>query len=272
MNNSTTQSNRYAGNPYAFQAVKILNFYDETPIDRTYELEWADSVPLGGFFEVSVPGVGEAPISISEHKDGVLFMTIRRVGKVTDVIFNKKMGEHLYLRGPYGNGFTENFIPKGPVTVIAGGTGLAPVRGLVDKLSLERPSELELLVGFKSPGDLLFEETLKTWESRFRAIVTVDHGAEGWSGNTGLVTKYIPSLTLSDVAVRTFVVVGPPIMMKFVTLELLKNGVSEDNIVVSFERNMSCGIGKCGHCKIDETYVCLEGPVFGFAKAKHLID
>lgn len=271
MTNNTIER-AFANNPYTFQAVKILNFYDETAIDRTYELEWPEPVNIGGFFEVSVPGVGEAPISISEHKNGVLYMTIRKVGRVTDVIFNKKVGEHLYVRGPYGNGFTTDFVKNGPVTVIAGGTGLAPVRGLVERLSHQTPESLELLVGFKSPSDLLFRETLKDWSSRFKTFITVDGGDDTWTGHTGLVTKFIPSLSLSDKDERTFVVVGPPIMMKFVTMELLKNGVKEDNIVVSFERNMSCGIGKCGHCKIDETYVCLEGPVFGFAKAKHLID
>lgn len=259
-------------NPYAFSAVKILNFYDETSIDRTFELEWPEPVSIGGFFEVSVPGVGEAPISISEHKDGVLFMTIRRVGKVTDVIFNLNVGDYLYMRGPYGNGFTDQFIGSGPVTVIAGGTGLAPVRGLVERLSLDRPSSLELLVGFKSPQDKLFTTTVQTWERRFKVIQTVDSAPEDYEGRTGLVTQYIPELSLEDADERIYVVVGPPIMMKFVTLGLMKAGVKPERIVVSFERNMSCGIGKCGHCKIDETYVCLEGPVFTFTKAQQLLD
>lgn len=258
-------------NPYAFEAAEIINFYDETAIDRTYELKWENPVTIGQFFEVSVPGVGEAPISISEHKNGILYMTIRRVGKVTDVIFNKSVGQNLFIRGPYGNGFETERFQSNPVSVIAGGTGLAPVRGLVERLSLISPESVELLVGFKSPDDMLFKETLKEWEKRFKLIVTVDQEYEGYTGRTGLVTKFVNELSISQPN-RQFIVVGPPIMMKFVTLELLKLGVQEDNITMSFERNMSCGIGKCGHCKIDETYVCLEGPVFGYPKAKHLID
>lgn len=258
-------------NPYAFEAAEIINFYDETAIDRTYELKWENPVTIGQFFEVSVPGVGEAPISISEHKNGILYMTIRRVGKVTDVIFNKSIGQNLFIRGPYGNGFETERFQSNPVSVIAGGTGLAPVRGLVERLSLISPESVELLVGFKSPDDMLFKETLKEWEKRFKLIVTVDQEYEGYTGRTGLVTKFVNELSISQPN-RQFIVVGPPIMMKFVTLELLKLGVQEDNITMSFERNMSCGIGKCGHCKIDETYVCLEGPVFGYPKAKHLID
>ncbi|MDO4206084.1 MAG: anaerobic sulfite reductase subunit AsrB, partial [Lachnospiraceae bacterium] len=38
------------------------------------------------------------------------------------------------------------------------------------------------------------------------------------------------------------------------------------------ERKMSCGVGKCGHCKINETYVCLEGPVLHYPKARTLFD
>lgn len=258
-------------NPYAFVPVEILNFYDETMIDRTYELKWDAPVTIGQFFEVSVPGVGEAPISISEHKNGVLYMTVRRVGKVTDVIFNKSVGQHLHVRGPYGNGFEIEKFKNIPVTIIAGGTGLAPVRGLVDRLSLIAADTLELLVGFKSPNDMLFKETLKVWDDRFKLMVTVDQEHEGYTGRTGLVTKFIGELGIHQPE-RHFIVVGPPIMMKFVTLELLKSGIKEENITMSFERNMSCGIGKCGHCKIDETYVCLEGPVFTYPKAKHLID
>lgn len=258
--------------PYAFFPAKILSFRDETAIDRTFELEYTGQIEIGQFFEVSVPGVGEAPISISEYQDGHLFMTIRRVGRVTDVIFNLEPGQNLYLRGSYGNGFiTENFLGK-PVSVIAGGTGLAPVRGLVERLSLKQPESLELLVGFKSMSDRLFLDTLESWSQRFKALVTLDKDEEGWNGMSGLVTLHMDQLSFEDKHTRKYVVVGPPIMMKFVTLELLKRDVPEENIVVSFERNMSCGIGKCGHCKIDETYVCLEGPVFSYTKAKHLID
>lgn len=258
--------------PYAFFPAKILSFVDETAIDRTFELEYTGELQIGQFFQVSVPGVGEAPISISEYKEGHLFMTIRRVGRVTDVIFDLAVGQNLFLRGSYGNGFiTDDFVGS-PVTVIAGGTGLAPVRGLIERLSHIQPESLELMVGFKSMADRLFIETLQNWESKFKAKVTLDREESGWDGLTGLVTTHMDLLSFEDANARKYVVVGPPIMMKFVLIELLKRKVPEENIIVSFERNMSCGIGKCGHCKIDETYVCLEGPVFSYVKAKHLID
>ena len=104
----------------------------------------------------------------------------------------------------------------------------------------------------------------------FRYIV--DKAEEGYKGNTGLVTKYIPELEIKDIKNTAFVVVGPPIMMKFTVAEILKRGVAEENIWVSYERKMCCGLGKCGHCKMDDTYICLDGPVFNYTKAKNLVD
>jgi len=102
--------------------------------------------------------------------------------------------------------------------------------------------------------------------------LTVDNGDETWKGNTGLITKFIPDLKIENSDDTIVIVVGPPMMMKFACLEFLKRGILEENIWVSFERKMSCGIGKCGHCKINETYVCLEGPVFNYTKSKQLLD
>ena len=195
--------------PYAFFPAKILSLYDETSTDRTFELEYTGDIEIGQFFQVSVPGVGEAPISISEYKDGHLFMTIRRVGRVTDVIFNLKPGDNLFLRGSYGNGFLLEHFNALPVTVIAGGTGLAPVKGLVERLSLTSADSLQLLVGFKSMGDRLFIDTLSQWEKRFKALVTLDKEEDGWSGLSGLVTTHMDRLSFEDKDVRKYVVVGP---------------------------------------------------------------
>ena len=103
-------------------------------------------------------------------------------------------------------------------------------------------------------------------------ILTVDTAPEGYEGNVGLVTKYIPELEIKSMDNVQVVVVGPPMMMKFTVLEILKRGVPEENIWISHERKMCCGLGKCGHCKIDDTYICLDGPVFNYTKGKNLVD
>jgi len=261
-------------NPYLPKPYKILKITQETAIDFTYQIAYEGEVIGGQFMEISIPGVGEAPISISDFNDYSLDMTIRKVGRLTDKLFDLKVGDALFMRGPYGNGFSLNQFRGKDLTIIAGGTGLAPVKSLVRYFTehLDEVKKLELLLGFKSPKDVLFLEEMDKWSQVCPLYVTVDQPTDDWQGETGLITTHLAKLDLSHVAEKVAVVVGPPIMMKFMTLALIKNGFLEENIWVSFERKMSCGIGKCGHCKIDETYVCLEGPVFNYIKAKKMID
>lgn len=261
-------------NQYLSTPLEILKIVKETSIDYTYTFKYTGELISGQFFQLSIPGVGEAPISVSDFNENEMMMTIRKVGRLTDEIFNKKVGETIRFRGPYGNGFeTTNFIGS-EVTVIAGGTGLAPVKNLTKQL-MNRKDELlglNMIFGFKSSKDILFKEEINEWKSSHNITLTIDKEEENWDGDVGLVTTYIKNLNIASDKKKKFVVVGPPLMMKFTTLELLKNGAKEEDIWVSFERKMSCGIGKCGHCKIDETYVCLEGPVFEYSVAKNLLD
>lgn len=261
-------------NPYLPKAYEILDIKKETKIDYTYKIAYDGDVVGGQFMEISIPGVGEAPISICNFDDTSLEMTIRKVGRLTDKVFDLKVGDKLFMRGPYGNGFNLDLFKNKDVAFIAGGTGLAPIRKTVDYFVThkEETKNLELLVGFKTPDDRLFIEDLDRWSKDANVTITVDNKDDNWNGETGLITTHLDKLDLSNVKEKVAVVVGPPIMMKFTTLELIKNGFKEENIWVSFERKMSCGIGKCGHCKINETYVCTEGPVFNYLKAKDLID
>ena len=261
--------NAYLPKPY-----KILKVTQETEIDFTYKIAYEGNIIGGQFMEISIPGVGEAPISISDFDETSLDMTIRKVGRLTDKIFDLKTNDVLFMRGPYGNGFDLEFFKGKDLTVIAGGTGLAPVKNLICYFAehLQEVKKLEVLLGFKSPKDVLFTEVLSKWREDFPLYMTVDQPSTDWKGETGLITKHVSKLDLDQVQEKVAVVVGPPIMMKFMTLELIKNGFLEENIWVSFERKMSCGIGKCGHCKVNDTYICLDGPVFPYTKGKYLID
>ena len=253
---------------------EILEVIEHTEIEYTFRMEFKGDVKPGQFFEVSLPKYGEAPISVSGIGENYVDLTIRRVGKVTDEIFKNYVGDKLFLRGPYGNGFDiENYKNK-EVIVVAGGTGLSPVKGIVDYFSNHKEDckGFTLISGFKSPKDILFKEDIKTWEKNMNLILTVDGAEEGYEGKVGLVTKYVPELDIKDKENVQVIVVGPPMMMKFTVLEFLKLGIKEENIWISQERKMCCGIGKCGHCKIDDTYICLNGPVFNYVKGKELID
>ncbi len=261
-------------NPYVFSPLEILSITQETAIDWTFRVAFYKPVIGGQFLEVSLPGVGEAPISISDYGPGWLDLTIRKVGRVTDAVFNRRPGEFLMARGPYGNGFVPEDFEGRKVVVIAGGTGLAPVRSLVRIFGLEKrhATAFELLAGFKTPEDMLYRELFEEWRKAFPVHLTVDRDAPGWNHLVGLIPSHLQRFDFQMETQTQWVVVGPPMMMKFTTLALLEKGVSKERITVSFERNMSCGIGKCGHCKIDETYVCLEGPVFPYTKAEQLLD
>ena len=253
---------------------EIKEVIKHTDIEYTFRMAYEGDVKPGQFFEVSIPKFGEAPISVSGIGEGTIDLTIRRVGKVTNEIFTNYVGDKLFLRGPYGNGFeVENYKDK-EITVVAGGTGLSPVRGVVEYFAdrMDEAEKFNLICGFKSPEDILFKDDLKIWKDKINLTLTVDKAEEGYEGNTGLVTTFIPDLEIKDINNTAFIVVGPPMMMKFTVLEILKRGVPEENIWISHERKMCCGLGKCGHCKIDDTYICLDGPVFNYTKGKNLVD
>lgn len=253
---------------------KILEVIEHTDIEYTFRMEFKGDVKPGQFFEVSIPRYGEAPISVSGIGENFVDLTIRRVGKVTNEIFKNYVGDKLFMRGPYGNGFDVDNYKNKELIVVAGGTGLSPVRGVVSYFAnnSSETTGLTLITGFKSPKDMLFKDDLKDWEDKMNLIVTVDSAEEGYTGHTGLVTKFIPELEIKDKENVQVIVVGPPMMMKFTVMEFLKLGIKEENIWISQERKMCCGLGKCGHCKIDDTYICLDGPVFNYTKGKLLID
>ncbi|HEX9063453.1 MAG TPA: anaerobic sulfite reductase subunit AsrB [Clostridia bacterium] len=263
-------------NSFLSKKYKILKVTPETEIDYTYKIEFDKPVNHGQFLQLSIPTVGECPISISNYGDGFIEMTIRHVGKVTNEIKNLKVGDYIHLRGPYGNGFCIDNYKDKQLIVSAGGTGLAPVRSIINHFNAN-PGEvrgLDVLIGFKTPKDILFKDDVDKWMNspKMNVILTVDKNDSAWACNTGFITDFVSHVKINDLKNVEVIIVGPPIMMSCTAREFLKLGINEENIWVSFERNMSCGIGKCGHCKIDETYVCLEGPVFKYSKAKSLID
>ncbi len=260
-------------NVYIPFASEILEVIRHTEKEFTFRMEFRGDVKPGQFFEVSIPKFGEAPISVSGIGENFVDLTIRRVGRVTNEVFEHYQGQKLLMRGPYGNGFDVGSFLNGETVVVAGGTGVSPVRGVIEALSTsEQAKKKYVIVGFRSPDDMLFRTDLKNWAERLNLILTVDRAEEGYAGNVGLVTKYIQDLPLADPSNARAVVVGPPAMMRFTIIELQKKGFRDENITVSYERKMCCGLGKCGHCRIGDKYVCIDGPVFPYNEAKALLD
>lgn len=261
-------------NEYVPFLSEIKEVIKHTNIEYTFRMSYKGEVKPGQFFEVSIPKYGEAPISVSGIGEDTVDLTIRRVGKVTNEVFEHYEGDKLFLRGPYGNGFDVEKYKGKEIVIIAGGTGVSPVRGVVDYFAkhIEETKGVTLITGFKTPKDILFLKDFEEWKKNINVILTVDSADGDNTYPEGLVTKYIPELKLKNVSEAVSIVVGPPAMMRFSTKGLLDVGFKEENIWISQERKMCCGLGKCGHCKIDDVYVCLDGPVFNFTKGKELID
>lgn len=257
--------------PFLSEIVEVIK---HTEIEYTFRMRYTGDVKPGQFFEVSLPKFGEAPISVSGIGEDTVDLTIRKVGKVTGEIFKNYVGSKLFLRGPYGNGFDLDEYRGKDIIVVAGGTGLSPVRGVVDYFAAhpEKAASVTLIAGFKTPSDVLFKDDIERWKKTINVVLTVDCDSDDYVCNVGLVTEYIPGLVLGDKDNLAVIAVGPPVMMKFTVAEFLKREVPEDKIWISQERKMCCGLGKCGHCKIDSTYVCLDGPVFNYSFGKNLVD
>lgn len=253
---------------------EIKEVIKHTELEYTFRMAYEGPVKPGQFFEISLPKYGEAPISVSGIGEGTLDFTIRKVGRVTDEIFEHYTGSRLFIRGPYGNGFDLEDYRGRELVIVAGGTGVSPVRGVADHFAShsEETKGLTLVAGFKSPKDVLFRSDFARWEKTSNIILTVDADPENLGYRVGLVTKYIPGLQLHDVARTAGIVVGPPVMMRFAVKAMLERGFREENIWVSHERKMCCGLGKCGHCLVSGTYICLDGPVFKYDQGKTLMD
>ena len=155
---------------------EIKEVIRHTDIEYTFRMEYTGDVRPGQFFEVSIPKYGEAPISVSGIGDGFVDLTIRRVGKVTNEVFEQYEGDTLLLRGPYGNGFDLEIYKNKELVIVAGGTGVSPVRGVIDHFARnpQTAKSVTVIAGFKSPHDILFRRDLKLWEKNLNLILTVD--------------------------------------------------------------------------------------------------
>ncbi len=253
-----------------------------TKMEKLFTVELPEGLSLdhkpGQFVEVSIPGVGEAPISISSspsRSNGSFELCVRRSGDLTGVLHGFKAGDRIGIRGPFGHGFPiERFRGK-DILFAPGGLGLAPARSLINQVLDERGNfgRVIILYGARNPSELLFTDELERWGSRsdVELLLTVDRADEGWSGNVGVITTLFPKIEIharNTVAIT----VGPPVMYRFVLIELLGKGIADGNIWLSLERRMKCGVGKCGHCQINHLYTCQSGPAFSYADIKHLAE
>jgi sulfhydrogenase subunit gamma (sulfur reductase) len=252
-----------------------------TDSESLYELRLPGGRPLGHapgqFVEVSLFGIGEAPLSIcsSPLQADTFEMVVRRVGNVTEAIHRLKEGDRAGIRGPFGTGFSPAEFEGKDVLFLAAGLGLPPLRSLIttllDPRNRPRYGRVMILYGVKSPAEMLFADDRAAWQARTDVELheTVDRPATGWTGNVGVITTLVPGLRL-DLPRTVAAICGPPVMYKYALLALRARGLRDDQVWVSLERRMKCGVGKCGHCQMDNVYVCQDGPVFNYARIRDL--
>jgi sulfhydrogenase subunit gamma (sulfur reductase) len=260
---------------------RVLRTRMMTSMEKLFEIALPDGRSLdhqpGQFVQVCVLGVGEAPISVSSSptKRKSFELCVRKVGAVTEALHKFEAGDDIGIRGPFGNGFPTRIMEGNDLLIVGGGLGIVPLRSLINYVMDNRRDfgKVTILLGARTPENILFGDEIDQWNHRldvnFDCTVDVAQPECDWKGHVGLITTLIPGVNLDPN--RTFaIVVGPPVMYRHVIRKLLEKAIPERQIIVSLERHMKCGIGKCGHCQIEHYYCCQDGPVFTYDKIKNL--
>jgi NAD(P)H-flavin reductase len=255
---------------------EITDVIVESPTIKSFvvKTEKPFKFETGQFVELTLPGEGEAPFtpSSSSKETEQMEITIMEAGRVTALLHKCGKGQAVGIRGPFGNGYPVDELVGKEVYIVGGGVGLAPIRSLFLTL-IDRIKDFKKIVcryGAKTPDDFIYKKTLfGPWQNidGVEMKLTVDNANGDWKGNVGVVTTIMQPGDV-DIKNAAAVVCGPPIMMKYATIKLLDFGFAPSQIYLSMEKNMSCGVGKCGHCMIGKYYVCKDGPVFKYEQIK----
>jgi NAD(P)H-flavin reductase len=229
----------------------------------------------GQFNMLSALAVGEVAISLSGVPgESRLRHSIRDVGAVSRALCRSRVGDLVGVRGPFGSDWRvaheneESEADTRDTVVVAGGIGLAPLRGAVEELvkaAQRGAGRVFVLVGAREPSQIVFNDDLESWARRgAKVALTVDRATSTWDGRVGLVTSLLGDAGFDPKNARALLC-GPEIMMRFTARALVDLGVDPEGILVSLERNMQCGVGWCGHCQLGPFLLCRDGPVVPYA-------
>ncbi|MEO0083329.1 MAG: FAD/NAD(P)-binding protein [candidate division WOR-3 bacterium] len=260
-----------------YNLIEDVRFFQVRPLETERALQF-NYLP-GQFVMISLAGVGEAPFSISStpSRPGLLEFGIRKVGIVTEELFKLKENEIIGVRGPYGNGFPIDKFENKDLIIVVGGLGAVPLRSLLLYTldNRDRFGKIYFLYGARRPQEMLFRREFMELKQRddLHCLLTVDKDDTGrWTEYTGVVTTLFKYLKDIDPQNTYATVCGPPVMYKFVIDEIIKLGIPKHQILMTLERRMHCGVGKCGHCVIGSIYTCIDGPVFSYWDVLHMKD
>ena len=231
----------------------------------------------GQFAFVSAFGVGEAPFGLASTTARTLRLefAINRIGTVTTALHRLEPGAVVGVRGPLGNSFPLDEMKGKDLLVLGGGIGGAPLRPVIHTVLDNRADygDLTILWAARKPSLLVFTDEYDAWQAAPNTDLhlTVDEGDSTWTGNVGLITELLEQVGPSSKNAMA-IICGPPIMIKFVILSLNKMGFADEQLIMTLEAKMKCGIGKCGRCNIGEKFVCLDGPVFTYTQVSRFLE
>ena len=259
-------------NPYVPLPYKVLDVHKETKTNFTLTVAMKVAHEPGQFVQVSLPGIGEAPISICSDSQEHIKLNINEVGNVTKALAKIRKGDMLLIRGPYGHGYPLKELKGNNIVIIGGGCGVAPLRAVIDYLKNNRNDyqDIYLYLGYRSPTDILFRKDFATWKKHFNVQLTVDKKHPGqfcYNATEGFITKAVEAAQLPTENTVVFIC-GPPVMIKFLVKILKDKGYHDDQIFISAERLMYCAMGICCHCMIRGKFTCMDGPVFRYDQIK----
>jgi len=251
---------------------RIEKVIEETPTIKTFVIRPENPIRFraGQFVQLTVPGVGEAPFTPSSSPaiTEMLETTVLKTGTVTDALHDMNAGDTVGLRGPFGKGYPIEKFEGKEILLVGGGVGLAPLRSLILAMfeDMSKFKRLSITYGARMPEELLYRASFGEWSKQPNTdiTITVDAPAAGWTGRVGLVTTLLDDVDI-DRSNSYVVSCGPAIMLRFVTLKLLQIGFQPEQIYLSMNRRMSCGIGKCGRCEVGPYYLCKDGPDMNYA-------
>lgn len=258
---------------------RVVAMHDEAEDTRTFVLGLATPVPAldaarpGQFVMLSLLGHGEAAFTLAHlpcagAAPGTVTLTVRRVGALTGAFFACEVGASVGVRGPFGRGFPQDGADR-PTLYVAGGCGLAPLRSAIDAQLRARAAgtPVAILYGARTPGSRILRASLAGWRVQpdVALFETVEEAAPGWHGRTGVVTELVAA-AVAAVGAERAALCGPPGMLRSAAAALAAAGLAPGAIHVALERYMKCGTGLCGHCYVNDRYVCRDGPVFSYAE------
>jgi len=261
---------------------EITNIVELTPMEKLFHLKILDPVEreifnfrAGQFVMVEVPGFGEIPISIASSPNNREFieLCIRKAGRTTRILHKAVIGSKVGIRGPFGTSFPMEKMAGHHILLIAGGLGLAPLRAPIYWVNEHRSEykDVHILYGAKEPWQMLFTYQYEEWVkiSHIKMHTVVEKADKNWTGKTGLITDLFQDVAIDPS--RTYAIVcGPPVMFKFVCDHMDDLGVPMNQMFVSLERRMHCGMGKCCRCMVGSTFTCVDGPVFDYWSVMNL--